>query len=94
MIQKKIKNISSDKLQPIREVLKLGSFYLQDVYIALTLHAVDEQLLCFKGKCSFRQYAALKLGEGVIEIRIICDSKTLYANKTQIYSGKNEKVQD
>ena len=79
-----------DKLQPIKEVFETWESYLRDAYISGPCMKVDEQLLCFRGRCPFRQYIPSKPGKYVIKIWTICDSKTFYAWKMHVYMGKND----
>lgn len=84
------RNRSLDKLQPIREVFDTWDSYLRDAYIPGACMTVDEQLLCFRGRCPFRQYIPSKPGKYGIKIWTICDSNTFYAWKMQVYLGKND----
>ena len=62
------RNRSSDKLQPIREVFETWESYLRDAHIPGACMKVDEQLLCFRGRCPFRQYIPSKPGKYGIKI--------------------------
>ena len=53
---------------------------------------VDEQLVCFRGRCPFRQYIPSKPGKYGIKIWAICEANTSYAWKMQVYTGKNPAV--
>ena len=54
---------SSDKLQPIRKVFKTRDSYLRDSYYTCRPSTtVDEQLVCFRGQCHFKQYISSKPG--------------------------------
>ncbi|KRZ55881.1 PiggyBac transposable element-derived protein 4 [Trichinella nativa] len=49
---------------------------------------VDERLYSFKGRCQFRQYMPKKPAKYGIKFWVACCSKSSYAWKMQIYSGK------
>ncbi|KAM4613310.1 piggyBac transposable element-derived protein 4-like [Polymixia lowei] len=49
---------------------------------------VDERLVPFRGRCPFKQYMDSKPGKYGIKIWVACDSKSSYAWKMQIYTGK------
>ncbi|KRX59338.1 PiggyBac transposable element-derived protein 4 [Trichinella sp. T9] len=49
---------------------------------------VDERLYFFKGRCQFRQYMPKKPAKYGIKFWVACCSKSSYAWKMQIYTGK------
>jgi len=49
-----------DKLQPIREVFETWDSYLRDSCTCGPSMTVDEQLVCFAGRCPFKQYIPSK----------------------------------
>ena len=49
-------NRSADKFQPIRYVFEEWDLNLRDAYTPGPHMTVDEQLVCFRGRCPFRQY--------------------------------------
>ncbi|KRY23870.1 PiggyBac transposable element-derived protein 4 [Trichinella patagoniensis] len=49
---------------------------------------VDERLYPFKGRCQFRQYMPKKPAKYDIKFWVACCSKSSYAWKMQIYTGK------
>ena len=59
---------SSDKLQPIRKVFEIWDSYLRDSYIYRSSMTVDEQLVCYRGRCPFKQYIPSKPGKCEIKI--------------------------
>ena len=69
---------SPDKLQPIREVFETWDSYLRDFYTWRPSMTVHEQLVCFRGRCSFKQYISSKPGEYGIKLKTICDSTSSY----------------
>lgn len=79
---------ATDKLQPIKECFEMWNAFLRDAYIPGESMTVDEQLVTFRGRCPFRQYIPSKPGRYGIKIWAICDSRTSYAWKMEIYTGK------
>jgi len=80
---------SPDKLQPIREVFETLDSNLRDSYTCGPSMTVDEQLVCFGGRCPFKQYIPSKPGKYGIKIWTICDFTCYYAWKMQVYTGKD-----
>ena len=56
------RNRSEDKFQPIRDVFEQWDLNLRDAYTPGHNMTVDEQLVCFRGRCPFRQYIPSKPG--------------------------------
>ena len=50
---------------------------------------VDEQLVCFRGRCPFKQYIPSKPAKYGIKIWTICASTCYYAWIMQVYTGKD-----
>ena len=51
---------SEDKFQPIRNVFEQCDLNLRNAFTAGPHMTVDEQLVCFRGRCLFLQYISLK----------------------------------
>ena len=49
---------------------------------------VDEQLVCFRGRCSFQQYIPLKPEKYGMKIWAMYKTNTSYAWKMQVCTGK------
>ena len=47
------RNRSEDKFQPVRDVFEQWNLNLRDAYTPGPLMTIDEQLVCFRGKCQF-----------------------------------------
>ncbi|CAH1988980.1 unnamed protein product [Acanthoscelides obtectus] len=78
----------SDKLVAIRDVWEK---WVENIPKLFNLHenvTVDEQLVSFRGRCPFKQYIPSKPAKYGVKIWTLCDSKTSYAYKLQIYTGK------
>ena len=86
------RNRSEDKFQSIKDVFEQWDLNLRDAYTPHHMTA-NEQLVCFRGRCSFRQYISSKPGKYGIKIWAICEANTSYAWKMQVYTGKNPAVE-
>lgn len=60
------------------------------LYVPGKLVTVDEQLLPYRGRCSFIQYIPNKPAKYGIKIWVLCDSKTYYAYNLEVYVGRNQ----
>ena len=78
------------KLQPIREVFETWDSYLRNSYACGRSMMVDKQLVCFRGRCPFKQYIPLKPVKYEIKIWIICHSACSYTWKMQVYIGEDD----
>ena len=54
--QSRQQNRFPDKLQPIEEVFETWDSCLRDFYTSGPSMTLDEQLVCFRGRCFFKQY--------------------------------------
>ncbi|XP_030270458.1 piggyBac transposable element-derived protein 4-like [Sparus aurata] len=79
---------ATDKLAAIREVWDKWAERLTYLYNPGPDITVDEQLVPFRGRCPFRQYMPNKPARYGIKIWVACDSKSSYAWKMQVYTGK------
>lgn len=77
-----------DRLAPIRELWYLWSEKLPQLYNLGRDVCVDEQLVAFRGRCSFKQYMKSKPARYGIKIWAIADVATSYAWRLQIYTGR------
>ncbi|CAJ1061412.1 piggyBac transposable element-derived protein 4-like [Xyrichtys novacula] len=77
-----------DKLAAVREVWDAWSEWLPSLYNPGPEITVDEQLVPFRGRCPFRQYIPSKPAKYGIKTWVACDSKSSYAWKMQVYTGK------
>ncbi|XP_050314861.1 piggyBac transposable element-derived protein 4-like [Anthonomus grandis grandis] len=74
-----------DKLAPIRDLFKMFVEKCQQNYSVGEYVTVDEMLLPFRGKCSFRQYIPSKPSNYGIKILALVDSKMFYTTNLGIY---------
>ena len=81
---------AKDKLAPIREVFDLWVETLPKSFVAKESVTVDEQLVAFRGRCSFRQFMKSKPAKYGLKLWILCDSSTSYALNVQVYTGRRD----
>jgi len=77
----------NDKLAPIRRVFESWESTLQDSFVPDENVTVDEQLLTYRGRVPFKQYIPSKPGKYGIKLWMLCDSKTSYVCRLQVYTG-------
>lgn len=87
--------LQTDKLAPISYVWNLFLDNCRKVIIPSEFVTIDEQLVPFRGKCSFIQYMPKKPSKYGIKIFWLCDAKSSYAVDGCVYTGRkpNEPVQ-
>lgn len=79
---------SRDKLAPIRELWNSVNKNLKKFYLPGENLTIDEQLIPFRGRVSFKQYLPSKPDKYGMKIWWICDSKTSYPLFGIPYLGK------
>lgn len=77
-----------NKLAPISDIWEILLKYCRDNYKASTYVTIDEQLVGFRGNCSFRMYIPSKTNKYGIKIVEMCDNSTKYLLDAIIYVGK------
>lgn len=77
-----------DKLAAIREVWDIFVDNCNRSFEPYEHITIDEQLVCFCGKCPFRQYIKSKPGRYGIKIWAAADVRTSYLCNLQVYTGK------
>ncbi|XP_054639996.1 piggyBac transposable element-derived protein 4-like [Dunckerocampus dactyliophorus] len=78
----------ANKLSPISDLWSSWNFRLQKMFNAGRDVCVDEQLIAFRGRCSFKQYMPSKPAKYGIKIWALCDARTSYALMLEVYTGK------
>ena len=78
-----------DKIQPFIDLL-LPKF--QSTYILHQQVAIDESVITFKGRVSFRQYLKGKPHPWGIKAFVLADSKSGYVRNLLIYYGKDTEL--
>lgn len=76
-----------DKLAAIREISELFLSNFQNNFIASEYLTIDEQLLAFRGRCSFRQYLPSKPAKYGLKVFALVDAKTAYTYNLETYVG-------
>ena len=74
------------------DVFEEWDLNLRDAYTPGPHMTVDEQLVCFRERCPFRQYIPSKPGKYGIKVWAICEASTSYAWKMQVYTGKDPTI--
>ena len=77
-----------DKLAAFQDFWMLFQAQLPKYYIPGTDLCVDEQLVAFRGRCSFKQYIPSKPAKYGLKIWWCCDTQTSYPLKGDIYLGR------
>lgn len=77
----------SDKLAAIREFLELIRKNFKDAYTPAEYLTIDEQLIPFRGRCSFRQYLPKKPKKYGIKVFALVDSRSFYLHTFDVYAG-------
>ena len=76
-----------DKLAAVREIFELFLENCRSLYSVSEYTTVDEQLVPFRGRCSYRPYIPSKPAKYGLKIFTLCDAKSWYALDMEIYVG-------
>ncbi|XP_055918514.1 piggyBac transposable element-derived protein 4-like [Eupeodes corollae] len=82
----------ADKLSPIRLIWEKFCFNSTKYYTPHEYCTIDEQLLGFRGNCTFRIYIPSKPDKYGIKIITMCDSRTYYMVSAIPYIGKEIRI--
>lgn len=82
-------NRNGDKFAPIRNLWNRWVEILPMCYNCHENVTIDEQLVAFRGRCSFRQYMPSKPAKYGLKFWLAVDSSTRYVWKVQPYLGKS-----
>lgn len=82
-----------DKLAPIRKIWDKWNGQLKSFYNPHENLTVDEQLVPFRGRCSFRQYIPSKPAKYGIKVWALCDATSKYAWNMEVYLGRANNTQ-
>lgn len=77
-----------DKLAAISDIWNMFVDNCRNAFEPYEQITIDEQLVCFRGKCPFRQYIKSKPGRYGIKIWAAADVRTSYLCNLQVYTGK------
>ena len=78
----------SDKLWKVRWFLDYLKDRFQELYEVNGFVSVDESMVKFKGRLSFRQYLPLKPTKWGIKVWVMAESSTGYVSNFQVYTGR------
>lgn len=77
-----------DKAAPISNVFQKFVNNCQELYTPGALLCVDEMLVPFRGRCSFKMYMPKKPNKYGIKVQCLTDARTHYLLNAYIYTGK------
>lgn len=77
-----------DKLAAFREVFEMFITHCENNFSLGEFVTIDEQLVPFRGRCSFRQYMKSKPARYGLKIFTLADAKVFYVKTMEIYLGK------
>ena len=80
----------NDRMAPIRELWDRFFQLCTRLYNPTTCVTVDEQLVKFRGRCSFRQFLPNKPGKYGLKVWVAADSASHYCFNASVYLGKHE----
>ncbi|XP_068224427.1 piggyBac transposable element-derived protein 4-like [Palaemon carinicauda] len=81
--------VKKDRLAPIRKVFDLVVANCRSNYSPGPHLTVDEQLVPFRGRCSFKMYIPKKPAKYGIKVVLVCDSDSHYMFNGLAYLGKD-----
>ena len=81
-----------DPLFKVRKLLDLVTPRFEDQFNLDEWVSIDEAMIPFKGRLSFKQYMKDKPTKWGIKVFVLADAKTGYTKRIQIYTGKNENL--
>lgn len=87
-LRTRIDRLKSDKLAAIRSLFEHIVQQFSLVFRPSEYVTIDEQLVGFRGHCSFRQYLPNKPNKYGIKIFAMVDARNFYCSKMEVYTGK------
>ncbi|XP_035207145.1 piggyBac transposable element-derived protein 4-like [Stegodyphus dumicola] len=79
-----------DKLHKIRPLIEHLNKKIAEAFKPSSVLAVDESMIPFKGRSTLKQYMPLKPMKRGYKVWCLADSKTVYIQKFDIYTGKTK----
>ncbi|XP_044760276.1 piggyBac transposable element-derived protein 4-like [Coccinella septempunctata] len=76
-----------DKLAPIRNIFERFVDHCKYVFVPSPYLTIDEQLIAFRGRCSFRMYMPAKPAKYGLKLFALVDTKTMFTLNLEIYPG-------
>ncbi|GBL92721.1 General transcription factor II-I repeat domain-containing protein 2A [Araneus ventricosus] len=86
--QTRLERKKLDKLAPVRQFCDRMIQNYQRNYTVGKYATIDEKLMTFRGRCSFRQYIPSKPAKYGLKIFTLVDASTYYTVNMEIYPGK------
>ena len=80
--------IQNDKFAPIRDLFTSFTSNIRKFYKPYENVTIDEQLVPFRGRVTFRQYIPSKPAKYHIILWLLCDSSTNFVLDADVYLGK------
>ncbi|XP_052260325.1 piggyBac transposable element-derived protein 4-like [Dreissena polymorpha] len=77
-----------DKLFKVRPVMESVSRTFQDIYTLNKEVSIDEAMIAFTGRLSFRQYMPAKPIKRGIKVWMRCDARTAFLARFEVYLGQ------
>ncbi|XP_052283877.1 piggyBac transposable element-derived protein 4-like [Dreissena polymorpha] len=77
-----------DKLFKVRPVMESVSRTFQDIYMLNKEVSIDEAMIAFTGRLSFRQYMPAKSIKRGIKMWMLCDARTAFLARFEVYLGR------
>ncbi|CAB4023379.1 Hypothetical predicted protein [Paramuricea clavata] len=84
----------TDKLTKIRPLISKLENAFQDVYVPGKNISIDEGLIKFNGRLSFKQYMPKNPNKFGIKIWMLADSETYFVPRFQVYLGKQQNAEN
>ncbi|XP_028403936.1 piggyBac transposable element-derived protein 4-like [Dendronephthya gigantea] len=81
---------ATDKLTKIRPLISKLENAFQNAYVPGKNISIDEGLVKFNGRLSFKQYMPKKPNKFGIKVWMLADSDTYYVPRFQVYLGKQQ----
>ena len=78
----------TDKFAPVRKIWSDFQNNLKTCYVPGSFVTIDEQLLCFRGRCPFRQFIPTKPGKYGLKLWLCVDSNSYYVFNALPYIGR------
>ena len=86
--------MNGDRFAAIRDLWSNFMTNCEKNYTPAEYCTIDEQLLAFRGRCSFKMYVPSKPNKYGIKILMMCDSKTYYMLSAIPYTGAQQQKGD
>ncbi|CAB4009487.1 Hypothetical predicted protein [Paramuricea clavata] len=84
----------TDKLAILRPLISKLDKAFQDVYVPGKNISIDEGLVKFNGRLSFKQYMPKKPNRFGIKVWMLADSETYFVPRFQVYLGKQQNADE